>query len=87
MYDKDTFSHDDRIGEADIDVGPFMKASKMHLQGLPDDITLAKLEPSPQNCLTEESRVVWSGGKVSQDMILRLRNVECGEVEIQLLVA
>ena len=84
VYDKDRLSSDDRIGDADIDIGPFLKALKMHLNGLPDDITVSKVQPSSQNCLTEESIIVWSGGKISQNMILRLRNVECGEVEVQL---
>lgn len=84
VYDKDTFSFDDKMGDADIDIAPFLKALKMHLTGVPDGITLAKVQPSEQNCLTEESCIVWSGGRIVQDMILRLRNVECGEVELQL---
>jgi|UniRef100_A0A803Q681 hypothetical protein len=84
VYDKDTFSFDDKMGEVDIDVGPFLKALKMQLQGVPDGITVAKVQPTKQNCLTEESSIVWSGGKLVQSMILRLRNVECGEVELQL---
>ena len=84
VYDKDTFSFDDKMGDADIDIGPFLKALKMHLEGIPDGITISKVQPSNQNCLTEESCIVWSGGRLVQNMILRLRNVECGEVELQL---
>lgn len=84
VYDKDTFSFDDKMGDADIDIGPFLKALKMHLDGIPDGITISKVQPSNQNCLTEESCIVWSGGRLVQNMILRLRNVECGEVELQL---
>ncbi|EXC20653.1 putative ADP-ribosylation factor GTPase-activating protein AGD11 [Morus notabilis] len=84
VYDKDTFSFDDKMGDADIDVAPFLKASKMHLKGVPDGITLSKVQPTKQNCLTEESCIVWSGGRIVQNMILRLQNVECGEVELQL---
>lgn len=84
VYDKDTFSFDDKMGDADIDVAPFLKASKMHLKGAPDGITLSKVQPTKLNCLTEESCIVWSGGRIVQNMILRLQNVECGEVELQL---
>ncbi|PON38279.1 C2 domain containing protein [Parasponia andersonii] len=84
VYDKDTFSFDDKMGDADIDIGPFLKALKMHLEGVPDGITVSKVKPSNQNCLTEECCIIWSGGRLVQNMILRLRNVECGEVELQL---
>ena len=61
MYDKDTFSFDDKMGDAEIDVGPFLKALKMHLKGLPDGIAVSKVQPSSLNCLTQESSIVWMG--------------------------
>ncbi|KAG0483971.1 hypothetical protein HPP92_012055, partial [Vanilla planifolia] len=38
-----------------------------------------------ENCLVGESPIQWKDGKVIQDLVLRLRNVESGEVELQLL--
>ncbi|XP_058781833.1 protein C2-DOMAIN ABA-RELATED 4-like [Vicia villosa] len=84
VYDKDTFSLDDKMGDAEFDIGPFIEAIKMRLEGLPNETIVTKVVPSRQNCLAEESRVVWKDGKVFQNMVLRLRNVECGEVELQL---
>lgn len=84
MYDKDTFSFDDKMGDAEFDIAALVKASKLRLDGIPDGTVLSKVRPSKQNCLVEESRVVWSSGKIVQNLILRLRNVECGEVELQL---
>ena len=84
MYDKDTFSFDDKMGDAEFEIGPFLKALKMGLNGLPDGTIISKVQPNRQNCLAEESRIYFSNGKVVQDMVLRLRNVECGEVELQL---
>ncbi|KAI6683508.1 protein C2-DOMAIN ABA-RELATED 4-like [Syzygium oleosum] len=84
IYDHDTFSKDDKMGDAEFDIKPFIEALKMNLQGLPSGTVITRLQPSRQNCLAEESCIIWSEGRVVQDMCLRLRNVECGEVEIQL---
>ncbi|CAF2062684.1 unnamed protein product [Brassica napus] len=45
---------------------------------------IMKIQASRQNCLSEESKIVWNKGKIVQNMFLKLQNVECGEVEIQL---
>ncbi|EPS58258.1 hypothetical protein M569_16557, partial [Genlisea aurea] len=41
-------------------------------------------QPSRSNCLAEETAVIWKEGRVIQDICLRLKNVERGEVELQL---
>lgn len=84
VYDRDRLSFDDKMGDAEIDIQPFLDAVRMNLDGLPSGIIIRKLIPNRQNCLAEESRIAWVNGKVVQDMILRLRNVECGEIELQL---
>lgn len=83
VYDHDTFSKDDKMGDAEFDIKPFLEALQMHLDGFPSGTVITRVQPSRANCLAEESCVVWKEGKVSQDMCLRLRNVECGEVELQ----
>ncbi|XP_059624615.1 protein C2-DOMAIN ABA-RELATED 4-like isoform X3 [Cornus florida] len=84
MYDKDTFTLDDKMGDAEFDIRPFLEAMKMQLGNLPSGTIITRVKPSRDNCLAEESCIMWTDGKVVQDMVLRLRNVECGEVEIQL---
>ena len=84
MYDKDTFTLDDKMGDAEFDIRPFVEVVKMHLENLPSGTIITRIKPSRQNCLAEESNIVWANGKVVQDMTLRLRNVERGEVELQL---
>ncbi|KEH36497.1 putative C2 domain-containing protein [Medicago truncatula] len=84
VYDKDRFSMDDKMGDAEFDISPFVEAVKMRLQGLPNDTIITRVQPSRQNCLAGESHIVLKNGKVVQKLVLRLRNVECGEVEIQL---
>ncbi|KAJ8641283.1 hypothetical protein MRB53_017977 [Persea americana] len=84
VYDHDTFTQDDTMGDAEFDIQPFVEAARMPLDGTPDGAVLSKLEPCRQNCIAEESSIIWSDGKVIQNICLRLRNVECGEVELQL---
>jgi hypothetical protein len=84
VYDKDNFSLDDKMGDAEFDIRPFVEAVKMWLESLPNDTIVTKVQPSRQNCLAEESHIVYKNGKVVQNMVLRLRNVERGEVELQL---
>ncbi|XP_057433406.1 protein C2-DOMAIN ABA-RELATED 4-like isoform X2 [Lotus japonicus] len=84
VYDKDLFSLDDKMGDAEFEIGPFIEVVKMRLQGLPDGTIVTRVQPSRQNCLAEESHIVWKDGKVVQNMVLRLRNVESGEVVLQL---
>ncbi|KAH7528571.1 hypothetical protein FEM48_Zijuj05G0086200 [Ziziphus jujuba var. spinosa] len=84
VYDHDTFSMDDKMGDAQIDIRPYIEGLKMNLQDLPSGTIITRIQPSRQNCLAEESCIIWSEGKVVQDICLRLRNVECGELEVQL---
>lgn len=84
VYDRDLFSLDDKMGDAEFDVRPFMEAVKMRLNNLPSGTIITKIQPSRENCLSEESCIVWVNGQVIQKMFLRLRNVESGEIELQL---
>ncbi|KAL0745353.1 hypothetical protein Bca101_099456 [Brassica carinata] len=54
------------------------------LGGLPEGTVITKVQASRQNCLSEESKIVWNNGKIVQNIFLKLQNVECGEVELQL---
>ncbi|CAI9282708.1 unnamed protein product [Lactuca saligna] len=84
VYDRDTFSFDDKMGDAVFNIKPFLESVKMHLDDLPNETIITTVKPTRTNCLAEESQIIWTDGKVIQKMILRLQNVECGEVEIQL---
>ncbi|KAL6529170.1 Protein C2-DOMAIN ABA-RELATED 7 [Orobanche gracilis] len=84
VYDKDTFTGDDSMGKAKIDIKPLIECLKMGLQGLPDGTKVDRVQPDRENCLSDESCVVWNKGIMTQDMILRLKEVECGEVEVQI---
>jgi len=86
VFDKDRFSGDDKMGDAEIDFRPFLEAHQMELdfQKLPNGCAIKRIRPGRTNCLAEESSITWSNGKIMQEMILRLKNVECGEVELML---
>ncbi|MFS7959449.1 putative C2 domain-containing protein [Helianthus anomalus] len=86
VYDKDRFSNDDSMGVAEIDVKPYIEClrMKLDLNKVPHGTKLDRVHPSKHNYLVEESAIICENGKVVQDMILRLRDVECGEVLIQI---
>lgn len=83
VFDKDTFV-DDSMGNAELDIRPLVDVVKMKLQDVPDKTIVKKVVPNRQNCLAEESSIYVSEGKVKQDLVVRLKNVECGEIELQL---
>ncbi|CAN4086610.1 unnamed protein product [Withania somnifera] len=84
VYDHNAFSKDDKMGDVEFGIKPFLEAVKMNLSDLPGGTIITKIQPSRSNCLAEESNIVRKDGQVVQEMCLRLRNVEFGEVELQL---
>ncbi|KAK9676320.1 hypothetical protein RND81_11G068800 [Saponaria officinalis] len=85
VFDKDTFTEDDRMGDAVIDIKPYLQCLQMGLGELPIGTAVKKVQPNEHNCLADESKVIWTGkGKMTQDMILKLCNVEKGKIKIQL---
>lgn len=84
VYDKDRFSRDDKMGDAELDIKPYLKALKLGLNDLPNDTIITTIKPTRTNCLAEESNIIWSNGEVVQNMVLRLRNAKSGEIEVKL---
>lgn len=84
VYDKDTFTVDDKMGETEIDIKPYIDCLKMDLKDLPNGCVVKRVQPNRTNYLADESNCVWNDGKIIQDMCLRLKNVECGEVVVQI---
>lgn len=72
------------MGEAEFSIKEYLEALKMKLGPIPSGTVITRVLPSRSNCLAEESRVSWRDGRVIQEMCLRLKNVECGEVELEL---
>lgn len=86
VFDKDTFSADDEMGDAEIDLQPLAASVRMRkfLKSTPSVTPIRKLVPSKENYLSRESCIQYVDGNVIQDVCLRLRNVESGELEMQL---
>ncbi|KAK7368254.1 hypothetical protein VNO80_10278 [Phaseolus coccineus] len=84
VTDKDTFTVDDNMGDAEIDLKPYLQCVKMELSDLPEGHIVKKVQPERSNCLAEESSCIWKNDKLIQEMTLRLRNVKSGEITVEI---
>jgi stromal membrane-associated protein len=85
VFDQDLFSADDIMGEADIDLQPLItSAMAFGDAGMFDDMKIGKWLKSNDNALIEDSIVNIIDGKVKQEISIKLQNVECGELYLEL---
>ncbi|KAL8268929.1 hypothetical protein R6Q59_002727 [Mikania micrantha] len=86
VHDKDTFSDDDNMGVAHLDLSPYIECMERRadLHYLPVGTKLETVKPNEHNNLAEESYIVWNKDAITQDMVLRLKNTETGEMEVQI---
>lgn len=85
VYDYDTFSADDIMGEAEIDIQPMItSATAFGDVGMFDNMQIGRWLKSHDNALLEDSTVNIVDGKVKQSVSLKLQNVESGEIHLQL---
>lgn len=84
VYERHKVTRDNEIGDAEFDIRPFLEVTTMHLENVIDGTAMKTMKPNRENCLAEESYITWENGQVVQHMFLRLRNVECSEVELKL---
>lgn len=85
VFDKDRFSKPDKMGDAVVDIKPYIECMQMGLEDLPIGTAVKKLQPEESNCLADESKVIWVGkGKMVQEMTLKLQNVDKGKILIKI---
>ncbi|KAK8961993.1 putative ADP-ribosylation factor GTPase-activating protein AGD11 [Platanthera guangdongensis] len=85
VYDKDTFSTDDRMGEAEIDIQPLVSAAKAYENSsILEPMQLGKWLATEDNALVKDSIIALVDGRVKQDITLKLQNVESGHLEVEL---
>lgn len=85
VFDHDTFSADDIMGEADIDLQSLItSAMAFGDAGMFGDMQIGKWLKSDDNALIEDSTVNIVDGKVKQMMSLKLQDVESGELDLEL---
>lgn len=85
VYDKDTFTTDDFMGEAEIDIQPLVTAAIAYEKStINESMQLGKWVASKENTLVKDGIINLVDGKVRQEISLRLQNVERGVLEIEL---
>ncbi|XP_060178550.1 probable ADP-ribosylation factor GTPase-activating protein AGD11 isoform X4 [Lycium barbarum] len=85
VYDKDTFTTDDFMGEAEIDIQPLVTAAKASENStLSESMLLGKWKASKDNTLVKDGLISLIDGKVKQEISVKLQNVERGVLEIEL---
>ncbi|XP_029125350.1 probable ADP-ribosylation factor GTPase-activating protein AGD11 [Cajanus cajan] len=85
VYDKDTFSTDDFMGEAEIDIQPLVIAAKAYEKStINESMQLGKFVANNDNTLVRDGIISLDEGKIKQEISVRLQNVERGELEIEL---
>ncbi|KAG8069000.1 hypothetical protein GUJ93_ZPchr0005g14725 [Zizania palustris] len=85
VFDKDTFTSDDRMGEAEVDIQPLISAAREYENsGITDPLEVSKWLVGEDGTLSKDSIISVVDGKVKQEIMLRLQNVEQGELEIEL---
>ncbi|KAK4793555.1 hypothetical protein SAY86_023990 [Trapa natans] len=85
VYDKDTFSTDDFMGEAEIDIQALLTATKAFDNSTSSESKhLGRWLASRDNTLVKDSIISLVEGKVKQEITLKLQNVESGELELEL---
>lgn len=85
VYDHDTFSADDIMGEAEIDLQPMITAAMAFRDtSRLGDMQIGRWFMTKDNALLKDSTVNVVGGKVKQEVQLKLQNVESGELELEL---
>ncbi|KAJ6292871.1 hypothetical protein OIU78_024944 [Salix suchowensis] len=85
VFDHDTFSADDIMGEAEIDIQPLITSAMAF--GDPEmfgNMQIGKWLKSHDNALLDDSIINIVDGKVMQEISLKLQNVESGELEVEL---
>uniref|UniRef100_K3ZY03 C2 domain-containing protein n=1 Tax=Setaria italica TaxID=4555 RepID=K3ZY03_SETIT len=84
LFDHDTFTKDDSMGDAEFCILDFVEIAKRDLSDVPDGTVMKTIHPEKANCFATESHITWKDGKISQDIVLKLRNTETGELVLHL---
>ncbi|CAD6221613.1 unnamed protein product [Miscanthus lutarioriparius] len=85
VFDKDTFSKDDLMGDAEFDIEALVQIIQMDLEDIRSGTVVRSVRPGGKDsCLADESHIIWDNGQVVQDLLLKLRNVDTGVVHLQL---
>ncbi|CAK9199652.1 unnamed protein product [Sphagnum jensenii] len=86
VFDKDVFSADDIMGDAEVDLNPLILAAQMH-EGMFEEYgceQIGRWLATSDNALVKDSNIEVIDGLIKQDIHLKLQNVEKGELVLSL---
>ena len=80
------FTADDNMGDGIVDLRPLIAAVKLKkdLQGLHEGMNIRKIVATKENSFVKDSVIKVKNGHVVQEVCLKLKNVEKGQVELEL---
>ncbi|KQK21189.1 hypothetical protein BRADI_1g59232v3 [Brachypodium distachyon] len=84
VYDKDRMSKDDAMGTAEVELEPLLQMARMDLEDIKSGTVVRTVRPHSKSCLADESQIVWEEGQVLQEVLVRLKDVDTGIVQLQL---
>ncbi|XP_073011390.1 ADP-ribosylation factor GTPase-activating protein AGD12-like [Typha latifolia] len=85
VYDHDVLSADDIMGEAEVDLQPMIAAAMAFGDvSLLGNMQIGKWFKTKDNALIKDSTINIVNGIVKQEVLLKLQNVESGELELEL---
>ncbi|KAF7092115.1 hypothetical protein CFC21_094628 [Triticum aestivum] len=84
VFDHDTFTKDDTMGDAEFSILDFVEIAVKDLTHVRDDTVMKTFQPNEENCYSADSHIMWKDGKVTQNMALKLRNTDTGELIMHL---
>jgi hypothetical protein len=71
------------MGETEFTIHDLAEVAKMDLSSLPDGTIVKTLHPTKQNFLVCESEIIVKNKKACQHLILRLKNVDSGDIHLE----
>ncbi|CAH9113774.1 unnamed protein product [Cuscuta epithymum] len=85
VFDKDTFTTDDFMGEAEIDIQPLVSAARAcESSSKNETMQLGTWKAGQENTLVADGVISLVEGTVKQEIALKLQNVERGVLEVEL---
>ncbi|XP_071699731.1 probable ADP-ribosylation factor GTPase-activating protein AGD11 [Rutidosis leptorrhynchoides] len=88
VFDKDKFTTDDFMGEAEFDIDPLVAAANDLEIRNPSSDPSKKIEKvrdgKGKNPVVNNGMITVADGKAKQGVVLKLENVESGEIEIEI---
>lgn len=86
VFDYDAFSADDPMGDATVDINPLILAGQMH-EGMFEEFgseQIGRWLATDDNDLVQDSNIEVIDGLIKQDVVLKLKNVDRGQIEVSL---